>query len=61
MLTLAQIFPYNNFEVVSVARFSAPDVRKFNAAVDATHNIYRHRRGASAIASDTCTLTLPGR
>ena len=48
-IALAQWYPYNNFEVLSVARFSVPDMRKFNAAVDATNNIYRHRCGGSAI------------
>ena len=50
---MAQLYPYNNFEVLSVARFTAPDVRTFNAAVDATHNIYRHRRGASSFSTGT--------
>ncbi len=39
----AQAPPYNNFEVLDVQRFSSPPVRALNGAVDATHNIYRHR------------------
>jgi len=42
----AQAFTYNNFEVLEVQRFSSAPVRAFNRAVDATHNIYRHRRAA---------------
>ena len=39
-----QTYPYNNFEVLDVQRFSSSPMRAFNDAVDASHNIYRHRR-----------------
>ena len=44
---VAQTYPYNNFEVLEVRRFSSPPMRAFNDAVDASHNIYRHRRATS--------------
>ena len=34
---------YNNFEIVGVPRFLQHDFRDFREAVEASHNIYRHR------------------
>ena len=34
---------YNNFEVLHVPRYLQEDISNFNAAVDESYNIYRHR------------------